>query len=62
MLADELERQGIRVNGVIACHRGTPDGLARAATFLLSSAASSLTANVITIHAEGRTGHLAGVS
>ena len=62
MLAEELEPQGIRVNGIIAGPCVTPDGFARAATFVLSPAASSLTGNVITIDGEDRTGHLAGVS
>ena len=62
MLAEELEPQGIRVNGIIAGPCVTPDGFARAATFVLSPAASSLTGNVITINGEDRTGHLAGVS
>jgi 3-oxoacyl-[acyl-carrier protein] reductase len=61
ILADELESQGIRVNGFIAGGCGTPDGFARAATFVLSPAASSFTGNVITIDGEDRTGHLAGV-
>jgi NAD(P)-dependent dehydrogenase (short-subunit alcohol dehydrogenase family) len=61
ILAEELESHGIRVNGFIADGCGTPDGFARAATFVLSPAASSFTGNVITIDAEDRTGHLAGV-
>jgi 3-oxoacyl-[acyl-carrier protein] reductase len=61
MLAEELEPQGIRVNGLIAGRCGTSDGFARAATFVLSPAASYLTGNVITIDGEDRTGHLAGV-
>lgn len=59
MLAEELEPQGIRVNGLIAGRCGTSDGFARAATFVLSPAASCLTGNVITI--DYRRGHLAGV-
>jgi 3-oxoacyl-[acyl-carrier protein] reductase len=62
MLAEELEPQGIRVNGMISGRCDTSDGFARAATFVLSPAASSLTGNVITINGEDRTGHLAGVS
>ena len=62
MLAGDLEPQGIRVNGLIAGRCGTSDGFARAATFVLSPAASYLTGNVITIDGEDRTGHLAGVS
>jgi 3-oxoacyl-[acyl-carrier protein] reductase len=61
MLAEELEHPGIRVNGFIAGHCDTPDGFARAATFVLSPAASRLTGNVITIDDEDRTGHRAGV-
>jgi len=61
MLAEELEPQGIRVNGIIAGRCDTPDGFARAATFVLSPAASYLTGNMITIDGEDRTGHLAGV-
>ncbi|HEV2256943.1 MAG TPA: SDR family oxidoreductase [Streptosporangiaceae bacterium] len=61
MLAEELEPQGIRVNGLIAGRCGTSDGFARAATFVLSPAATYLTGNVITIDGEDRTGHLAGV-
>ena len=61
MLAGELEPQGIRVNGFIADRCGAPDGFARAATFVLSPAASYLTGNVITIDGGDRTGHLAGV-
>jgi AcrR family transcriptional regulator len=41
--AEELEPQGIRVNGFIAGRCGTFDGFARAATFILSPAASYLT-------------------
>jgi len=52
MLAEELEPQGIRVNGFIAGRCGTSDGFARAATFILSPAASHLTGNVITIDGE----------
>jgi 3-oxoacyl-[acyl-carrier protein] reductase len=62
MLAEELEPQGVRVNGFIAGRRGTSDGFARAATFVLSPAASHLTGNVITIDGEDRTDHQAGVS
>ena len=61
MLADELEPQGIRVNGFIAGRCGTSDGLAHAATFVLSPAASCLTGNVITIDGGDKTGHLARV-
>jgi len=61
MLAEELEPEGIRVNGLIAGRCGTSGGFARAATFVLSPAASYLTGNVITIDGEGRRGHLAGV-
>jgi 3-oxoacyl-[acyl-carrier protein] reductase len=61
MLAEELEPPGIRVNGLIAGRCGTSDGFARAATFVLSPAASYLTGNVITIDGQDRTGHLAGV-
>jgi 3-oxoacyl-[acyl-carrier protein] reductase len=61
MLAEELEPRGIRVNGFIAGHCATSDGLARAATFVLSPAALDLTGNVITIAGGDRTGHLAGV-
>ena len=61
MLADELEPQGIRVNGFIAGRCGTSDGLAHAATFVLSPAASCLTGNVITIDGGDGRGHLAGV-
>jgi 3-oxoacyl-[acyl-carrier protein] reductase len=61
MLAEELESRGIRVNGVIAGRCGTPDGFARAATFILSPAASYLTGNVITTSGGEGTGHLAGV-
>ena len=61
MLAEELEPQGIRVNGLIAGRRDTSDGFARAATFVLSPAATYLTGNVITIDGEDKTGHLAGV-
>jgi 3-oxoacyl-[acyl-carrier protein] reductase len=49
MLADELEPQGIRLNGFVAGRCGMSDGLARAATFVLSPAASCLSGNVITI-------------
>jgi 3-oxoacyl-[acyl-carrier protein] reductase len=61
MLAEELEPQGIRVNGLIAGRCGTSDGFARAATFVLSPSASCLTGKVITIDSEDRRGHLAGV-
>jgi 3-oxoacyl-[acyl-carrier protein] reductase len=61
MLAEELEPQGIRVNGLIAGRCGTSHGFARAATFVLSPAAAYLTGNVITIDGEARRGHLAGV-
>jgi 3-oxoacyl-[acyl-carrier protein] reductase len=61
MLAEELEPQGIRVNGLIAGRCGTSDGFARAATFVLSPTASYLTGNVISIDGEDRRGHLAGV-
>jgi 3-oxoacyl-[acyl-carrier protein] reductase len=61
MLAEELEPEGIRVNGLIAGRGGTSGWFARAATFVLSPAASYLTGNVITINGEDRRGHLAGV-
>jgi len=61
MLAEEFDPQGVRVNGFIAGRCGTSDGFARAATFVLSPAASSFTGNVITIDGEDRTGHLACV-
>ena len=61
MLAEELAPQGVRVNGFIAGRCGTSDGFARAATFVLSPAASCLTGNVITVDGGDRRGHLAGV-
>jgi 3-oxoacyl-[acyl-carrier protein] reductase len=61
MLAEELEPQGIRVNGLIAGRCGASGGSARAATFVLSPAASCLAGNVITIDGADRRGHLAGV-
>ena len=61
MLAEELEPQGMRVNGLIAGRCGACGGFARAATFVLSPAASYLAGNVITIDGEARRGHLAGV-
>jgi hypothetical protein len=56
MLAEELEPPGIRVNGFIAGRCGTFDGFARAATYILSPAASYLTGNVITIDGGDRRG------
>jgi len=60
-LAEELEPRGIRVNGLITGRCGTSDGFARAATFVLSPAASYLTGNVITTNDGDRRGHLARV-
>ena len=61
MLAEEFDPQGVRVNGFIAGRCGTSDGFARAATFVLSPAASYFTGNVITIDGGDGRGHLAGV-